>query len=197
MTRPFLIRSMRWFLFVGGAAISRWLRFFGARIRAGACGIAAILRGTGDQQEEKRHAHSDAVGYLFENAGLRAVRDFRRDFAAAIHGAGMQNERIGLRVAETIGVELIAKNIIFVGDGWFVHAFCLHAKDEDDVGIFEGFFEFENTADGNAGSADFFEFAGNPHRWAAQREAAAKFSEEMNVGASDAAVLEVAEDGDI
>ena len=45
---------------------------------------------------EKSHAHGDAVGDLFENAGLRAVGDFGRDFDAAIHRAGMQDERIGL-----------------------------------------------------------------------------------------------------
>ena len=47
------------------------------------------------------------------------------------------------------------------------------------------------------GRADFFEFARDPHRRAAESEAAAKFSEEMNVGAGNAAVLEVAEDGDV
>jgi len=159
--------------------------------------MAAVFGRAGNQQEEEGHAHGDAVSDLLENAGLGAVGDFRRDFAAAIHGARMQNERIGLRVAEALGVELIAENVVFVGNGWFVHAFGLHAKHEDHVGIFESFFEFENAADRDTRRADFLEFAWNPHRRAAQREAAAKFSEEMNVGARDAAVLEVAEDGDI
>ena len=158
-TRPFLIRSMRKILFIGGAAVSLRRRFF----FGGANGIRAIFRRARNQQVEKRHANGDAVGDLFENAGLRAVGDFGRDFAAAIHGAGMQYEGIGFGAAEALGVELIAENIIFVGDGRFVHAFGLHAKDEDDVGVFESFFEFENAADGNAGCGDSFQFLGNPH----------------------------------
>ena len=78
-----------------------------------------------------------------------------------------------------------------------MQALGLHAKDDDHVGIFESFFESENAADGHAGAGNFFQFARDPHRRAAQREPAAKFAEQMNVGASDAAVLKVAEDGDI
>jgi hypothetical protein len=56
-----------------------------------------------------------------------------------------------------------------------VKALGLHAKDENDVGIFEGFFDAEDAANGGAGVADAFEFAGNPHRRAAECEAAAEF----------------------
>ena len=109
----------------------------------------------------------------------------------------MEDERVWLRQAKALGVELVAENIIFVGNGWFVHALGLHAKDEDHVSILESFFEFENASDRHAWRADFFEFARNPHRRAAESEAASKFSEEVDVRASDAAMLEVAEDGDI
>src|SRR5580658_648725 len=157
-TRPFLIRSMRWILFVGGASISWRLQFFGARTRTSAYGIAAILGSAGNQQVEKRHADGDAVGDLFENAGLGAVGNFGRDLAAAIHGAGVENEGVGFGAAESFGVELVAENIIFVGDRRFVHALGLHAQDEDDVSVFKSFFEAENAANGNAGGGDIFEF---------------------------------------
>ncbi len=159
--------------------------------------MRAIFRSAGDQKEEKCHAHGDAVGDLFENARLRTVGDFRRDFAAAIHRPGMQDKRARFGTAETCSVELVAENVVFVRDGGFVHALGLHTKDENNVGVIESFFQFKDAADGDAGCGNFFEFARNPHRRSAEREAAAEFPEKMDIGAGDAAVLEVAENRDI
>src|SRR5277367_482910 len=139
MTRPFLIRSMRKILFIGGAAIPRRVRFLRAGARVRGCGIAALFLRAGNQQEEQRHANRDAVCDLFEHAGLRAVGDFRRNFDAAIHRAGMQNERIRFCATETLSVELIAQHVILGGDGWLVHTLGLHAKHKNDVSIFESF----------------------------------------------------------
>src|ERR1700730_896892 len=84
-TLPFLISSMRGFLFFwrGGRATPCF-------IRGG--GFSAFRR-SGDQQEQQWHAHGDTVGHLFENARLRSIRHFRRNFHYAIHGAWMQNKR--------------------------------------------------------------------------------------------------------
>src|SRR5580658_9012139 len=75
-TRPFLMRSMRGVLYVfliGGAAISR-------RVRFRVTGRLLVIFGTsGREQEQQRHAYRDAVGYLLQDAGLRAVGNFRRN----------------------------------------------------------------------------------------------------------------------
>src|SRR5277367_4008303 len=72
-TRPFLIRS----------------------IRAILCGMGRISSSAADQMVEQGHAYREAVGNLFEHAGLRAVGDRGIDFQAADDGAGMQDESVG------------------------------------------------------------------------------------------------------
>src|SRR5580658_4031596 len=57
-TRPFLIRS----------------------IRAILCGMGRVRGRAADKMIEKGHADGEAVGDLFEDAGLRAIRDGRIDF---------------------------------------------------------------------------------------------------------------------
>jgi len=109
----------------------------------------------------------------------------------------MENDGVGLGEAESLGAELIEKDIVRGGKCRLVKALGLHAKDENDVGIFETFFDAEDPANGSAGRADVFQFSGNPHGRAAEREAAAEFSEKVNIGASHAAVRNVAENGDI
>src|SRR5712692_3469366 len=104
-TRPFLTRSMRWVLCVGRAVDGRMCAFFGH---------------SDNQQIEKSHAHSDAVGDLLKHAGLGAVSDLGRDLDAAIHRAGMKNDGVGLGVAKAFGVELVEENVICGGEGRFV-----------------------------------------------------------------------------
>src|SRR6266850_8351041 len=74
-TRPFLTRSMRRVLLIGGASILARLCL---RHR-----MSAILTRTGDEQEKQRHSNRNAVGHLLEHAGLRSVRTFRGDLAPA------------------------------------------------------------------------------------------------------------------
>ena len=160
-------------------------------------GMRAFFNASHGEQIEQRHAHGDAVGDLFKDAGLRSVGNFRGDFNAAVHGAGMKNDRARLGEAEAFGVELVKKDVIVAGKRRFVEAFGLDAKHDDDVCVFESFIDAENAADGNAGRADLFKFTGNPHGRAAERELASKLCEQMDVGARDAAVLNVAENRDI
>ena len=116
------------------------------------------------RRKSKRHAHSDSVGDLLEHARLRTVCDFGSDLDAAIHRAGMEDDGVGLCMAESLGVELVNEEYSRRRKGWFVQALGLDAEDEDDVGIFERFFDAKDAANGNAGRADAFEFARNPHR---------------------------------
>src|SRR5690242_8384533 len=179
-TRPFLTRSMRGFL---GLVLRR--------------GDGAFFRGPRGEQEEQRHSNGNAIGDLLEDAGLRPIGDFGSDLHTTIHGTGVENDGVGPGVAEAFGVELIEKNIVRGGKSGFVEAFGLDAEDENNIGIFESFLDAEDAANGSAGWADAFEFARDPHRGAAESEAATEFCEQVNVGASDAAMRDVAEDGDV
>src|SRR5882672_11920740 len=83
-TRPFLTRSMRRVLLIGGAPIFRGRGF---RQR-----MSAILGRAGGEQEKQRHANRNAIGHLLEHARLRPVCNFRRDLDPAIHRPWVQND---------------------------------------------------------------------------------------------------------
>src|SRR6266849_1991234 len=102
-TRPFLTRSMRWVLYVGGTAIAGLFRL--------ACRMRTVFGGAGDKQEKQRHTHGDAVGDLLEDARLRTIGDFRGNFDAAIHGAGMKHDGVRLGPAEALRVELVKQDV--------------------------------------------------------------------------------------
>src|SRR5271165_1519012 len=175
-------------LFIGSAAIV--LQRFAHR-------NGAIFVRTGSSQIEQRHAHGYAIRHLFEHDGLRAVGNFRRNLDAAIHRAGMEDYGVGIRAAQALGVELVAEDVVFRGNARFELTFGLHTQDINYVCTLQGFFYFEHTADLGLWAGDFFEFFGDPHSRAAQGELAAEFSQEMNVGTGYAAVLDIAEDGDV
>ena len=152
------------------------------------------LGGTGNQFEKNGHAHGEAVGDLLENAGLQTVGDGRIDFEAANHRARMQNDGVGVGKANARGRELITQNIFVGGKRRLVEAFLLDTKRHDDVGAFKGFFQARNTANARR---EGFEFARKPHGGAAERDASAEFREQMNIRARDAAVQNVADNGDV
>src|SRR5271156_6847515 len=70
--------------------------------------------GAADEMVEQGHADGEAVGDLFEDAGLRAVRDGIVNFQAANHGSGMQHQRAGARELQALRRELIAQDV-FLG----------------------------------------------------------------------------------
>src|SRR5258708_5124680 len=149
-----------------------------------------------NQQIEKSHAHGDAVRDLFQDARLGAISNLRRNFDAAIHRTGMEDDGIRLGAAEAFGVELVKEHIIRGGEGRLVETLGLDAENEHDVRALKSFLDAEDAANRSARRTDFLELARDPHRGTAECEAAAKFAEEVDIGASDAAVLDVAEDGD-
>src|SRR5262249_20663127 len=136
-------------------------------------GVRAVLFSTRDEQIQNGHAHRDAVGHLFEHAGLRAVGHIRRDFNAAIHRTGMENDGIRLSAAQALGVELITEDVVICRDGWLMKPLRLNAKHDDDVGVFERFFDTIDAANSRARS-NLSKLAWNPHGRSAQSEAAAK-----------------------
>src|SRR5439155_9130258 len=84
-TRPFRIRSMLGILLCGDFVRSAAIVRDGLLDR----GMRAVFRGSRDEQVQNCHAHRDAVCDLLEDAGLRTVGNFRRDFDSTIHRPGM------------------------------------------------------------------------------------------------------------
>src|SRR6516165_9353318 len=155
------------------------------------------LRRAGHEQIENGHADRDAVGDLLEYRGAGTVGDVRSNFRSTVDGAGMEDERVGLGEFHALGVQLIQEQVIRVRKRGFLQAFGLYAENDDYVGILERFFDAIHAPDGRARWANVFEFAGNPHRGAAEGEAAAEFAEEMKVRTGHAGMRDVAKDGDI
>src|SRR5258708_17151566 len=130
-TRPFLTRSMRWILYVRGASIPR-LRCFTGRLRV-------LLAVAGTQQEEQRHSHRNAVGYLVQHTRLRTVGDLWRNFNAAVHRPGMQHNRIPLGTAEPLAIQLIQQDVITRRECGLVQPFRLHPEHHNNVCAFQCF----------------------------------------------------------
>ena len=87
---------------------------------------------------QHRHAHGDAHLHLLADDALHAVGDQRVDLDAAVHRAGMHDDRVGLRPGELFGVEAEEAEIFaharHVGG---VHALALQAQHHHDVGVGE------------------------------------------------------------
>ncbi len=156
--------------------------------------MRSIGSGAADELEKQSHAHGEAIGDLLEDAGLRPVGDGGINFQAANHWARMQNNGVGLGAAQALGRELVAQNIIVERNGRLVNALGLHAQNHDHVGAGEGFFDLRLAADIGR---ETFQLARDPHGRTAERDARAKFAEEMNIGARDARMKDVAENCDI
>src|SRR2546427_8036395 len=178
-TRPFLIRSIGGFL---GFHFERRMR--------------VALGSSGNEEIKNGHANRDSVSDLFENAGLRAIGDIRRDFDAAIYGPGMEDDGVRPGTAEPAGIELVTEDVIVGRERGLVEALGLDAEHHDNVGPFQGFLDPIEAANRRA-RRDFFKVAGNPHGRAAEGDAAAEFFQKVNIGARNAAMKDVAKNGDV
>ncbi len=69
---------------------------------------AVLPRPRPDQMVEQGHADGEAVGDLFEHAGLRAIGNDAINFQAAVHGTGMQHQGAGPRELQALRRELVA-----------------------------------------------------------------------------------------
>src|SRR6266850_371821 len=189
ITRPFLTSSMRRVLFICRAAT-----FLGRRL----CHrMTSVFGRAGDEQEKQRHSNRNAVGHLLEHAGLRSVRNFWRDLDPSIHRPRVQNDRPRFRAAQSRGIELVSKHVIFGRDRRFMLPFGLHAKNKSYVRTFERLLDSKDAPNGYARGADLFQLARNPHRWPAECELAPEFAKKMNVRTRHAAMLQIAENRDV
>ena len=87
---------------------------------------------------EHRHAHGDAHLHLVADDAARVVGDGRGDLDAAVHGAGMHDERVRLGAGELLVVE--AEEVEVLARGGHVgalHALALQAQHHDDVDALE------------------------------------------------------------
>src|SRR3984957_17062309 len=99
-----------------------------------------IRRRAAHEMVEQRHAHSEAVGHLFEHARLRAVRDARINFETANHRTGMQDDCLGFRKAQALGRQLIAQDIFLGCNRWLMDTLGLHSQYYDRVVSIERIF---------------------------------------------------------
>src|SRR5215813_2713170 len=158
--------------------------------------MRAILRSTDSQQIQNRHTNCYSVRDLFENAGLRTIGHFRRDFDSSIHRTWMQHDGVWFSNLQTLGVQLIAENVVIRRNGGLIESLSLYAKHYDYVRALQGFFDAMNASNRRAGSNPF-ELSRNPHRRPAKSESAAKFPQQMNIGARDPAMLQIAENRNV
>src|SRR5580704_3488101 len=86
-------------------------------------------------KEEDGHADSQAVGDLVKNDGAAAVGDVAVNLDAAVDGAGVHDEGIGLGAGEPGFVEAEEAGVFAeAGKHGLALAFVLDAEEVDDVG---------------------------------------------------------------
>src|SRR6202046_2570389 len=142
---------------------------------------------------KKAQEMGQAVGHLLENAGLRSIGNTRIDFQAAIHGAGMQNQRIRTREPKTLGRELVLQYIFLGSERGLVKALGLHTKDDDYVGAIERFVDVRHASNIRCKR---FQLARHPHGRTVRIDSRTEFAEKMDVGTRYAAGQDVAKNGD-
>jgi hypothetical protein len=144
-------------------------------------------------EEEDGHADGEAVGDLFQYEGAAAVGDVAVDLNAAVDGAGVHDESVGFGEGEALAVEAVEADVfVEAGEHGLALAFVLDAQEVDDVGVGEGFLDLVGDA-----ATHLFEDARDEGGGTAQGDAGAEFEEGPDVRAGDAAVEDVAEDGDV
>ena len=139
------------------------------------------------------HADGDAVAHLFEDGGLGAVSDAGGELETANDGAGVHDDGGGRERGEALAGELVGGLIGFEVELESGEALGLDAEHHDDLRLAQGGLEVALDGDaGASGGCDLREeFPG-----AAEDDLGAETREKEHVGASDAAVEDVANDGD-
>lgn len=121
-----------------------------------------------------------------------AVGHFGGDFDSAIDRAGSEDQDVGFRSADAVAVH--AEEVGVFADRREERAsltFKLNSEQVDTVALAEDFVEI--VRDFNAKSLDM---CGDQCRWAADDDSRTEFLQTPNVGSSDAAVQDVADQRD-
>ena len=130
---------------------------------------------------------------LFKDRGLRAVGHSSGELKAADDGAGVHDERVGGVGGEALTGELVGVFVLGEVDLQSGETFGLDAEHHDDLGLAEGGFEVALDGDTGAGVGGR---VGQELGGSAEDDARAEAGKQKHVGAGDAAVEDVAHDGD-
>jgi hypothetical protein len=88
-----------------------------------------------------RHAYRNPHFHLLLDHALRTVGNLRGDFDAAVHRAGMHDQRVLLGYFQFFGVEpVVAEIFAHRGHEGASHALALQAQHHHHVGILQAFF---------------------------------------------------------
>jgi len=130
---------------------------------------------------------------LFEDGGLWTVGYSGGEFETADDGAGVHDESLWRVSGETLAGELVGVFVLGEIDLLSREAFGLDAEHHDNLGLTEG--GFEVALDGQAG-AGVSGGVGQELSRSAEDDACSEAGEQEHIGAGDAAVKDVADDGD-
>lgn len=156
-----------------------------------ALGLVVVIVWQGGAEVENGHTDGYAVRDLVEDNRAGGIGEFGVDFNAAIDRAGVHDEGGGLEPSGALSVEAEHSGVLAeggeVGGGL---AFVLNAEEEDGVGVGEGFSEVVGDFGAEGG-----EVLGNEGGRAGEGDDGTEFLKGGDVGASNAAEEDVAEDG--
>ena len=130
---------------------------------------------------------------LFEDRGLWAVGYAGGEFEAADDGAGVHHESLWRMGGKALTGELVGVLVLGEVDLESRKAFGLDTEHHDDLGLPECGFEVALDGDARTGVGGG---VGQELCWSAEDDASAEARQQEHVGAGDAAVKDVADDGD-
>ena len=144
------------------------------------------------EEGEAGHADEQAVGDLVEDGGVGAVGDVGGDFDAAVDRAGGEDEDVFFGAADAVGVHGEQVGVLGdAGEEGAALALELDAEEVHAVGVFDRFVEVVRDLD-----AELFDVRGDEGGGSADADFGAEFGQSPDVGAGDAAVQDVADEGD-
>ena len=142
---------------------------------------------------EDGHADGEAVGDLLEDHGAAGVGELAFDFDAPVDGARVHDERLRMEQGHAGGRQAEQGRILARGgEHGLALPLVLDAEEVDDVGPAQGVLDVPGDA-----AAEAFEGLGDERGRAAEGDVGTQLAEGPDVGTRDAAVEDVAEDGDL
>src|SRR5262245_25795144 len=145
------------------------------------------------QQVQHRHPYGHAVGYLFEDHGVRTIGDLGRDLDAAIHRTGMHDDHVALGSLDPIGIQ--AEHVKILPQRREVralHPLLLDAQHHDDVGVGHRFVD-----GGRYPHAQPLNPWRHQRRWSGDPDFGAELAQEQDVRPKHATVQQIADDRDL
>ncbi|MFM1944055.1 MAG: hypothetical protein RI897_3037, partial [Verrucomicrobiota bacterium] len=158
-------------------------------------GLGGHFEGAFASIDEEQHGHADgeAVGDLFENYRAVAIGELAVDLDASVDGAGMHDDGVGFGAFEPFFIQAEQAGVFAdAGEHGFALAFVLDAEEVDDIGAFDCVVDVVADA-----AAEAFEESGDQSAGACESDFGTEFGEAPDIGAGDAAVEDIAEDGDL